>query len=186
MADRNVSMQFGKNGGPVQSRPGWKFMRGAEIVDDTAEVLSFAPGGMYILAVKVWNASTGAYRGHALYFIAAPEEDVFGTVAVARATAATGGTVSVTITANSDSTLTIVQSSTTYNWRYALYRIDGQGGGTQQSSLEPYTGTYQVTPSTASQSLSTANKRMTADVEVEEIPTDFGQITQSGTDLAIS
>lgn len=186
MADRNVSMQFGKNGGPVQNKPGWKFLRGGEVTDDTAEVLSFAAGGMYILAVKVWNASTGAYRGHALYFVAAPEEDVFGTVAVARATAATGGTVSVTITANSDSTLTIVQSSTTYNWRYALYRIDGQGGGTQQSSLEPYTGSYQVTPSTAAQSLSTANKRMTADVEVEEIPTDFGQITQSGTDLAIS
>lgn len=186
MASRNVSMQFGKSGGVVQNRPGLKFIRGGEITDDTAEVLSFAAGGMYVLAIKVWNASTGAYRGHGMYFVAAPEEDVFGTVAVARATVATGGTVSVTITANSDSTLTIVQSSSTYNWRYALYRIDGQGGGTQESSLEPYSGSYTVTPSTSAQSLSTANKRMTADLEVEEIPTDYGQITQSGTDLAIS
>ena len=183
---RNVSMQFGKSGGVVQNRPGLKFLRGGEVTDDTAEVISFAPGGMYILAVKVWNASTDAYRGHALYFIAAPEEDVFGTVAIARATAATGGTVSVTLTNNSDSTLTIVQSSATYNGRYALYRIDGQGGGTQESTIEPYTGSYSVTPSTSAQSLSTANKRMTADVEVDEIPTDFGQVTQSGDTLSIS
>jgi len=182
---RNVSMQFGKNGGAVQNRPGLKFIRGGEVTDETAEVINFAPGGMYVLAIKVWNASTGAYRGHALYFVASPEDEVFGTVAVARATAATGGTVSVTITNNSDSTLTIVQSSTTYNWRYALYRIDGQGGGTQESTIEPYTGTYSVTPDTTAQSLSTANKRMTADVEVEEIPVEFGEVSQSGDTLTV-
>ena len=182
---RNVSMQFGKNGGAVQNRPGWKFVRGGEVTDETAEVISFAPGGMYVLAVKVWTASSGAYRGHALYFIAAPEDEVFGTVAVARATAATGGTVSVTITNNSDSTLTIVQSSSTYNWRYALYRIDGQGGGTQESTIEPYTGSYSVTPDTTAQSLSTANKRMTADLEVEEIPVEFGEVSQSGDTLTV-
>ena len=183
---RNVSMQFGRSGGVVQNRPGWKFIRGGEVTDDTTEVLSFAPGGLYILVVKVWNASTGAYRGHAMYFIAAPEEDVFGTVAIARATAATGGTISLTLTNNSDSTLSIVQSSSTYNWRYALYRVDGAGGGQEQSTIEAYTGTYSVTPSTSQQSLSTANKRMTADVEVQEIPTDYGQVTQSGDTLSIS
>lgn len=182
---RNVSMQFGKSGGVVQNRPGLKFIRGGEVTDETAEVISFAPGGMYVLAVKVWTASSGAYRGHALYFIAAPEEDVFGTVAIARATAATGGTVSVTITNNSDSTLTIVQSSSTYNWRYALYRIDGQGGGTQESTIEPYTGSYSVTPNKSTQSLSTANKRMTADVEITEIPVEFGEVSQSGDTLTV-
>lgn len=183
---RNVAMQFGRNGGVSQNRPGWKFIRGDRILDDSTVVLSFAPGGMYILAVKVWTASTGAYRGHALYFIAAPEEDVFGTVSIARATAATGGTVSVTMTNNNDSTLSIVQSSAAYNWRYALYRVDGAGGGTIESTIEPYIGTYSVTPTTSAQSLSTANKRMTADVEVDEIPTDFGQLSQSGDTLSIS
>ena len=183
---RNVAMQFGRNGGVAQNKPGLKFIRGDRILDDSTVVLPFAPGGMYILAVKVWTASTGAYRGHAMYFIAAPEEDVFGTVAIARATAATGGTVSVTLTNNNDSTLSIVQSSSTYNWRYALYRVDGAGGGTIESTIEPYTGTYSVTPTTSAQSLSTANKRMTADVEVNEIPTDYGQVTQSGDTLSIS
>ena len=186
MSGRNVSMQFGRSGGVVQNRPGWKFLRGAEIPDNTTEVLSFSPGGLYILVVKVWTASTGAYRGHAMYFIAAPEENVFGTTAIARATAATGGTVSVTLTNNNDSTLSIVQSSSTYNWRYALYRVDGAGGSLEQSTIEAYTGTYSVTPSTSQQSLSTANKRMTADVEVQEIPTDFGQLSQSGDTLSIS
>lgn len=183
---RNVSMQFGKSGGVVQNRPGLKFLRGADVTDNTTEVISFAPGGMYLLAVKVWTADTGAYRGHALFFIAAPEESVFGTVAIARVTAATGGTVSVNMTNNNDSTLSMAQSGTAYNWRYALYRIDGSGGGTQESTIEPYTGAYSVKPTTASQSLSTANKRMTADVEVAEIPTDFGQVSQSGDTLSIS
>lgn len=134
---RNVAMQFGRNGGVAQNKPGWKFIRGDRILDDSTVVLHFAPGGMYILAVKVWTASSGAYRGHAMYFIAAPEEDVFGTVAIARATAATNGTISVTLTNNNDSTLSIVQSSSTYNWRYALYRVDGNGGGAEQSTIEP-------------------------------------------------
>lgn len=122
---RSVSMQFGKSGGVVQNKPGLKFLRGADVTDNTTEVISFAPGGMYLLAIKVWKADTGAYRGHALFFIAAPEESVFGTVAIARATAATGGSISVNMTNNNDSTLSIVQSSAAYNWRYALYRIKG-------------------------------------------------------------
>lgn len=183
---RSVSMQFGKSGGVVQNKPGLKFLRGADVTDNTTEVISFAPGGMYLLSIKVWKADTGAYRGHALFFIAAPEESVFGTVAIARATAATGGTISLTLTDKSDSTLSIVQSGAAYNWRYALYRIDSSGGSMQESTIEPYTGTYSVTPTTSAQSLSTANKRMTADVEVEEIPVEFGEVEQSGTDLSIS
>lgn len=183
---RNVSMQFGRSGGVVQNRPGWKFIRGAEITDDTTEVLSFAPGGLYVLVTKEWNASTAAYRGHHAYMIAAPEEDVFGTVAIARGNMYASTNAGVTLTNNNDSTLSIKQSSATYNFRYALYRVDGAGGGQEQSSIEPYTGTYSVTPSTSTQQLSTANKRMTADVEVAEIPTDFGQVTQSGDTLSIS
>lgn len=184
---RNVSMQFGKNGGTVQNRPGLKFLRGGEVTDDTAVVLSFSPGGIYVLITKEWNASTGAYRGHRASLIAAPEEDVFGTVAPASIVMAASTNAGVTFTHNNDSTTTIKQSSTTYNFRYALYRVDGSGGNSgTQSEIETYTGTYSVTPSTSAQSLSTANKRMTANVEVGEIPAAFGQLTQDGTDLAIS
>lgn len=182
---RNVSMQFGKSGGAVQNKPGLKFIRGGAIVDDTAEVLSFAPGGIYILFTSEWNATTEAYRGHHAFLIAAPEDAVFGTVAVARINMAVSTNAGVTLTNNSDSTVTVKQSSTTYNFRYALYRVDGQGGGSERSTLEPYTGSYSVTPSTSAQSLSTANKRMTADVEVEEIPDSFGEVSQSGDTLSV-
>ena len=181
----NVAMKFGRNGNPGQNRPGLKFVRGGEIPDDTTVVLDFVGGGLYVLAVKVWNADTGAYRGHCLYYIAAPEDSVFGTVAIARVAFASGGTISLTLTNNADSTLSIVQSSSTYNWRYALYRLDSSGGSPESSEIEPYTGTYTVTPTENLQSLPTAGKRMTADFEVQEIPTDYGQITQTGTDLSI-
>lgn len=183
---RNVSMQFGRSGGVVQNRPGWKFIRGAEITDNTTEVLSFAPGGIYILVSDQWTASSGARQGRQVYLICAPEEDVFGTTAITRDALVTGGTARVTYTNNADSTLSMVQTSASYNWRYALYRVDGAGGGQERSSIEPYIGVYSVTPSTSPQSLSTANKRMTADIEVDEIPTDFGQIVQSGDTLTIS
>lgn len=184
---RNVSMQFGRSGGIVQNRPGWKFIRGGEILDGTSEVFSFAPGGMYILAVESWNASTFARNGRQLNFICSPEEDIFGTVAVTRDSIVSGGTARYTYSANNDSTLTLSASSSAYGVRYALYRIDGAGGNSgQESDIPAYTGQYTVTPTEAVQTLNTANKRMTADVEVDEIPTDYGQVEQSGTDLSIS
>ena len=182
----NINMLFGSNGGSVQNKPGLKFIRGGEVTDGTSVVLSFAPGGMYLLFTKEWNASTGAYRGHHARFIASPEEDVFGSVIVNSGVLFSSTNAGVSFTANTDSTFTLVRSSATYAFRYALYRVDGQWGGTQQSTIEPYTGSYTVTPDTTTQSLPTANKRMTADVEVTEIPTDFGQVTQSGTDLSVS
>lgn len=183
---RNVSMQFGRSGGIVQNRPGWKFIRGGEILDGTSEVFSFAPGGMYILAVESWNASTFARNGRQLNFICSPEEDIFGTVAVTRDSIASGGTARYTYTANSDSTLTLSASSASYGVRYALYRIDGAGGNSgQESDIPAYTGQYTVTPTEQTQQLSTANKRMVADVQVEEIPTDYGLVTQSGDTLQV-
>ena len=182
---RNVSMQFGRSGGVVQNRPGWKFIRGAEITDNTTEVLSFAPGGIYILICNQWTASSGARQGRQVYFICAPEEDVFGSSAITREALATGGTSRVTYTNNADSTLSMVQTSSSYNWRYALYRVDGAGGGQERSSIEPYIGVYSVTPSTSPQSLSTANKRMTADVEIDPIPSDYGHIAFDGSVMTV-
>lgn len=183
---RNVSMQFGRSGGVVQNRPGWKFIRGGEITDESTEVLSFAAGGIYILVCVQWTTDTGARQGRQVSLICAPEEDLYGTVASTRDALVTGGTARVTYTLNADSTLSIVRNGTAYSWRYALYRVDGSGGNSGRSEITPYTGTYSVTPSTSAQSLSTANKRMTADVEVAEIPTDFGQVSQSGDTLSIS
>ena len=100
MASRKVSMQFGKSGGTVQNRPGLKFIRGGEVTDGTAVVLSFAPGGMYLLFTKERNASTGAYRGHHARVIATPEEAVFGSVIVNSGVLFSSSNAGVSFTAN--------------------------------------------------------------------------------------
>ena len=70
----------------------------------------------------------------------------------------------------------------TIRWQAMLITM---GGGSSGSDIPEYTGTYNVTPSLSSQTLPTANKKMTGDLNVQEIPTEFGQVTQSGSDLSI-
>ena len=181
-----LSMQYGSPGNPVKNKLGVKFIKGGTIVDDTTEVLTFDAGGIYILACVQWTASSGARQGRQISFICAPEQDVFGTAACTREAMATGGTARVSYTLNNDSTISIKQTDASYNWRYVLYRIDGQGGYVvEQSDIPSYEGTYSVTPTTSTQTMGTANKRMTADFEIDPIPTDYGQVSQSGSVLTI-
>jgi len=167
---RNVTMQYGRNGGVVQNRTGWKFIKGGTIIDNTTEILSFAAGGIYILVCVQWTASDGTRQGRQISLICAPEEEKFGTTACTREAMATGGTARVSYTLNSDSTISIKQTNASYNWRYVLYRIDGEGGYVvQQSDIPAYTGAYSVDPNFEVQTLATANKRMTSDVDVNAI-----------------
>lgn len=121
----SVSMQFGRSGGVVQNRPGWKYIAGGEVTDNTTVTLSFAPGGIYILISDQWTAADGTRQGRQVYLICSPEEDVFGSSAITREALITGGTARVNYTNNADSTLSLVQSGASYAWRYALYRVDG-------------------------------------------------------------
>ena len=49
-----------------------------------------------------------------------------------------------------------------------------------------YTGTYTVTPNRNTQRLSTAGKRLTEDVVVNPIPSNYGLITWNGSALTVS
>jgi hypothetical protein len=49
-----------------------------------------------------------------------------------------------------------------------------------------YTGPYTVSPGAAAQTLATANKRMTGDVVVGPIPSNYGLITWDGGVLTVS
>lgn len=119
----NVSMQFGKSGGTIQNKPGLKFIRGGEVTDNSSVVLSYEPGGMYILFCKEWNVSTNVYRGHRASLVATPENALFGTTAVASLVLAQSTNSGVAFTHNNDSTTTIRATSATYAFRYALYRV---------------------------------------------------------------
>lgn len=51
---------------------------------------------------------------------------------------------------------------------------------------DPYTGSYTITPSNESQTLNTRGLRMTDDVVVEAIPSNYGLITWNGSFLTVS
>lgn len=51
---------------------------------------------------------------------------------------------------------------------------------------EAYAGPYTVTPSDEAQVLHTDEKRMTGDVTVEKIPSNYGKITWNGSVLTVT
>ena len=53
-------------------------------------------------------------------------------------------------------------------------------------NAEPYEGSYEITPTTEAQTFETKNKRMTDDLVVNPIPSNYGLITWSGSILTVS
>lgn len=52
--------------------------------------------------------------------------------------------------------------------------------------LPPYTGDYTITPSSESQVLQTENLRMTDNVVINPIPSNYGLITWNGSTITVS
>lgn len=52
--------------------------------------------------------------------------------------------------------------------------------------VDPYTGDYEVTPSTETQTLITNTKYMTDNVVINPIPSNYGLITWDGVTLMVS
>ena len=51
---------------------------------------------------------------------------------------------------------------------------------------DPYTGSYEVTPSSETQTLSTKYLRMTDDVVINPVPSNYGLVTWDGTVITIT
>ncbi len=51
---------------------------------------------------------------------------------------------------------------------------------------DPYTGAYEITPSQETQTLGTKNKRMTGNVTINPIPSNYGLITWNGAFITVS
>lgn len=51
---------------------------------------------------------------------------------------------------------------------------------------DPYDGDYAITPSAETQTLATSGKRMTADVVINPIPSNYGLITWDGSKITVS
>lgn len=123
MPTRNVSMQFGRNGGAVHNVPGMKLITQDEVTDASTVTLEFEPNATYLLFTKEWTQSSGAYYGHHIHVIATPLESLFGSAAVAHGTAYASTNNGCTFTWSNDSTVTVTQASTARNFSYALYRV---------------------------------------------------------------
>ena len=52
-------------------------------------------------------------------------------------------------------------------------------------SAEPYQGTYEVTPTTETQVLSTARKKLAEDIVINPIPSNYGQIAWDGSVITV-
>ena len=117
-----IIMQYGTPGSaPRRSNDGTIF---SGIIEDELPVtLTFAAGGIYQLFTAEYNASTGAYRGHREILIKVPEPAAFGSAACAHINAATSTNSGVSITYNNDSSITLAQSSATYNVIYAVRAV---------------------------------------------------------------
>lgn len=66
------------------------------------------------------------------------------------------------------------------------HTIEGDVQGEAMRSVPDYTGTYEVTPSSSTQTLSVSDKRMTQDVVINPIPSNYGLITWNGSYLTVS
>lgn len=93
------------------------------ISDGQSVTLTFAAGGIYELFSAEYTAATGAYRGHRMILIKIPEAQLYGSAAAAHVTVASGGSSGVNITYNNDSSITLAQSSATYNVVYAVRAV---------------------------------------------------------------
>lgn len=130
-------MQYGSAGKVDQRRSA--IIASGTIDDSTVVDITLDAGGVYELFTAEYNASTGAYRGHRSRLIKAPEEELYGTVASATINESASTNSGVTITMNSDSTISIARSSATYAVRYFVRAVglntgigkanSGGGGG---------------------------------------------------------
>lgn len=54
------------------------------------------------------------------------------------------------------------------------------------SNIPDYEGSYTVTPTSESQTIPTANKRMVHDFVIDPIPSNYGLITYNGSTITVS
>lgn len=113
-----VIMRYGTGGGQSAGQESSIIAQG--LIDDGNPVVLdvFEAGGLYELTTAEYAISNSATRGFRKILIYAPESAWFGSSALSRVNEAASPNSGVTITFNTDSTLTISQS--TYAVRYIL------------------------------------------------------------------
>ena len=65
-------------------------------------------------------------------------------------------------------------------------RISGGISRPTMAQVEEYTGAYEFTPTQGTQVIEIANKKATADITINPIPSNYGLITWNGSVLTVS
>lgn len=120
----SVSRLFGTSGTAVRNRGTTSAIIYKGTIDDaTVVTLTLEPGSIYYLFTAEYNATSFAFRGCRSVMIKAPEDDLFGTVAVAHGADYSSQNSGVTIGYPDDSTVTIARASATYAVKFVLMAI---------------------------------------------------------------
>lgn len=121
--NKTLAMQFGSVGRVSNLPANIRLVEAGEVTDATTITITPEAGGMYLLCTKEFNASSGAYRGHRMHVVAAPEVDYFGRQACERLNTLHSDNYGVNVGYQTNSTITLERSATTYAFRYAVYRL---------------------------------------------------------------
>ena len=65
-------------------------------------------------------------------------------------------------------------------------RISGGISKSTMAQVEEYTGAYEFTPTQGTQVIEIANKKATADITINPIPSNYGLVTWNGSVLTVS
>lgn len=90
----------------------------------TTDVFTPEAGCVYMLFSVEWAHSSKTYRGGHVRYITAPHADKFGSESSQVGGIYGSSASGITITANSNSTVSIKQTSATYDLKYAVYKVE--------------------------------------------------------------
>ena len=65
-------------------------------------------------------------------------------------------------------------------------RVSGGISNPTTAQVEEYTGAYEFTPTQDIQTIQIANKKATADITINPIPSNYGLVTWNGSVLTVS
>ena len=117
----SVSMNFGNLGNANTESGGMELIESGYLGGENRDsiTINVSSHQMYILFTREITISSGAVRGFRAVLIARTESET----TVSRGNLYASGNSGVTITADTDETITLVPSSTSYDVYYALYAV---------------------------------------------------------------
>jgi len=129
-----IAMQYGSgdytannisvSGGAAPTGPQMAYVSGNTLADGTTtDTFTPVAGCAYVLYSVEYAHSSKTFRGAHIRYITAPQADKFGSEACNVGGIYGSSASGITITANNNSTVSISQTSSTYDVKYVIYEV---------------------------------------------------------------